>query len=83
MRTEYLLKLEGVQLEEQSKAATEEARPADEAKKQVVPPELLEEVFELNMQLEEARMNKKMGEVDADSRAGTATAKKRDFESRS
>jgi molecular chaperone HscB len=29
-----------------------------------VPPELLEEVFELNMQLEEARMNKKIGEVD-------------------
>ena len=25
---------------------------------------MLEEVFELNMQLEEARMNKKMGEVD-------------------
>jgi len=63
-RTEYLLKLEGVQLEEQSKAATEKARQTGEAKKQVVPPDLLEEVFELNMQLEEARMNKKMGEVD-------------------
>jgi molecular chaperone HscB len=64
-RTEYLLKLEGVQLEEQSKAATDEARQTGEQKKQVVPPELLEEVFELNMQLEEARMNKKMGEQDA------------------
>ena len=63
-RTEYLLKLEGVQLEEQSKAATEKARQTGETKKQVVPPDLLEEVFELNMQLEEARMNKKMGEVD-------------------
>ena len=63
-RTEYLLKLEGVDLEEQSKAATEKARASGEAKKQVVPPELLEEVFELNMQLEEARMNKKMGESD-------------------
>ena len=63
-RTEYLLKLEGVDLEEQSKSATEKARATGEIKKQVVPPELLEEVFELNMQLEEARMNKKVGESD-------------------
>jgi len=64
-RTQYLLHLEGVELEEQSKNATERARATGELKKQVVPPELLEEVFELNMQLEEARMNKKMGENDA------------------
>jgi molecular chaperone HscB len=63
-RTEYLLKLEGVHMEEQSKQATEKARESGEVKKQVVPPDLLEEVFELNMQLEEARMNKKVGEVD-------------------
>jgi len=63
-RTEYLLRLQGVQLEEQSKAATEEARKSGSAKKQVVPPDLLEQVFELNMQLEEFRMNKKMGEDD-------------------
>ena len=63
-RTEYLLRLQGVQLEEQSKAATEEARRTGKVKKQVVPPDLLEQVFELNMQLEEARMNKKMGEPD-------------------
>jgi molecular chaperone HscB len=63
-RTEYLLRLEGVELEEQSKAATEKARATGEVKKQVVPPDLLEEVFELNMQLEELRMNKKMGEDD-------------------
>jgi len=63
-RTEYLLRLQGVQLEEQSKAATDEARKSGAAKKQVVPPELLEEVFELNMQLEELRMNKKMVEDD-------------------
>ncbi len=63
-RTEYLLRLQGVQLEEQSKAATEEARRTGKAKKQVVPADLLEQVFELNMQLEEARMNKKMGEPD-------------------
>ncbi len=63
-RTEYLLRLQGVHFEEQSTAATEEARRTGKTKKQVVPPDLLEEVFELNMQLEEARMNKKMGEPD-------------------
>jgi molecular chaperone HscB len=63
-RTQYLLKLEGVQLEEQSKAATEEARKSGQEKKQVVPPELLEEVFELNMQLQELRATKQIGEAD-------------------
>jgi molecular chaperone HscB len=63
-RTEYLLELEGVRLEEQSRAATDEARAQGKEKKQVVPPDLLEEVFELNMQLEEMRMSKKMGERD-------------------
>lgn len=63
-RTAYLLHLEGVVLEEQSKSATEQARATGEIKKQIVPPDLLEEVFELNMQLEELRMNKKMGEDD-------------------
>jgi molecular chaperone HscB len=63
-RTEYLLRLEGVELEEQSKQATEKARASGELKKQVVPPDLLEEVFELNMHLEELRIQKKMGEDD-------------------
>ncbi len=63
-RTQYLLLLEGVELEEQSKAATDQARATGETKKQIVPPDLLEEVFELNMQLEELHMQKKMGEDD-------------------
>jgi molecular chaperone HscB len=63
-RTQYLLRLEGVELEEQSKTATEQARVTGEVKKQIVPPDLLEQVFELNMQLEELRMNKKMEEED-------------------
>ena len=63
-RTQYLLRLEGVELEEQSKTASEKARAAGEVKKQIVPPDLLEEVFELNMQLEELRANQKMGEDD-------------------
>jgi molecular chaperone HscB len=63
-RTQYLLHLEGVDLEEQSKSATEQARAAGQLKKQIVPPDLLEEVFDLNMQLEELRMHKKLGEDD-------------------
>ena len=63
-RTQYLLRLEGVELEEQSKSATEQARATGELKTQIVPPDLLEEVFELNMHLEELRMNKKMGDND-------------------
>jgi molecular chaperone HscB len=63
-RTEYLLRLEGVELEEQSKAATEKARESGQEKKQVVPPDMLEEVFDLNMDLEELRAQKKTGEDD-------------------
>src|SRR5664280_2887047 len=40
-RTEYLLQLEGVELEEQSKSATEAARATGTAKKQIVPADLL------------------------------------------
>jgi len=58
------VRLEGIVLEEQSKQATEKARATGELKKQVVPPDLLEEVFELNMHLEELRAQKKLGEDD-------------------
>ena len=64
-RTQYLLSLEGVELEEQSKAATEAARNTGTEKKQLIPPELLEEVFELNMQLMEMKAARQMGD-DAD-----------------
>ncbi len=56
-RTEYLLSLEGIQLEEQSRAATDLAKASGTEKKQVAPPDLLEEAFELNMALEEMRMD--------------------------
>ncbi len=56
LRTEYLLSLEGIQLEEQSRAATDAAKASGTAKKQVAPPDLLEEAFELNMALEELTM---------------------------
>jgi molecular chaperone HscB len=75
LRTQYLLKLEGVELEEQSKAATEAARASGISKKQIVPPELLEEVFELNMQLQEMRAAKQMGEDEPELRRDLMTAK--------
>ena len=75
LRTQYLLKLEGLELEEQSKAATDAARATGEQKKQVVPPELLEEVFELNMQLQEMRAARQMGEEEPELRRDLMTAK--------
>ncbi len=75
LRTQYLLTLQGVALEEQSKAATEAARASSTEKKQIVPPELLEEVFELNMQLAEMRSATQMGEDDPDLRRDLTSAK--------
>jgi molecular chaperone HscB len=69
-RTEYLLSLQGIQLEEQSRAATDAARASGTEKKQVAPPDLLEEAFELNMALEEL----KMGD-DPDARAQLESAR--------
>jgi molecular chaperone HscB len=57
-RTEYLLKLEGIVSADQG--GTKEGG----TKKDNVPADLLEEVFELNMQLDEMRMNRQMGEDD-------------------
>ena len=67
-RTEYLLRLEGVEIEA---GRTDDGKPEDSR----VPPDLLEEVFELNMQLEEMRMNRKMGEDDPQLRADLDKAK--------
>jgi molecular chaperone HscB len=77
LRTEYLLALEGIQLEEQSRAATDAAKAAGTEKKQVAPPDLLEEAFELNMQLEEMRMATKMGEDDPQTRADLQAAREK------
>src|SRR5258706_1515197 len=65
-RTEYLLRLQGVDLDEQSTLATEAARASGKTKKQVIPPDMLEEVFELNLQIEELRRNQKMGAQEPD-----------------
>lgn len=75
LRTQYVLSLEGVEMEEQSKAATEAARTSGVQKMQAIPPELLEEVFELNMQLTEMRAAKQMGEDEPELRRDLETAK--------
>jgi molecular chaperone HscB len=67
-RTEYLLKMEGIVLE----AGKSDAGTSKESR---VPADLLEEVFELNMQLEEMRMNRKMGEDDPTLRADLEKAR--------
>ncbi|MGA7158244.1 MAG: Fe-S protein assembly co-chaperone HscB [Acidobacteriaceae bacterium] len=71
LRTEYVLSLHGIQLEEQSRAATDLAKSTGTQKKQVAPPDLLEEAFELNMALEEL----KMGGDDPEARAQLETAR--------
>lgn len=56
-RTEYLLKLVGADIGEEH-SGTDRKDPSR------APADLLEEVFELNMQLEEMRVAKKMGEEE-------------------
>jgi len=67
-RTEYLLKLEGSEIGEEF-AGKDKANPSR------VPADLLEEVFELNMQLDEMRMARKMGEEDPELHASLTKAK--------
>jgi molecular chaperone HscB len=68
-RTKYLLRLQGVEFED--------PRGADNKNPSKVPADLLEEVFELNMQLEELRQNQKMGEDDPQLRGDLEAAKNR------
>src|SRR5580658_2020204 len=74
-RTEYLLKLEGAEIgEEFAGKDSSEARKGQKDPSRV-PADLLEEVFELNMQLEEMRMARKMGEEDPQLQADLQQAK--------
>jgi molecular chaperone HscB len=73
-RTEYLLKLEGAEIGEQHAGKNRSEGVGDPSR---VPPDLLEEVFELNMQLEEMRAAKKMGETDPQLQADLEHAKKK------
>jgi molecular chaperone HscB len=72
-RTEYLLKLEGAEIGEEFAGANGKGGK-DPSK---VPADLLEEVFDLNMQLEEMRMARKMGEEDTELQASLTAAKEK------
>jgi molecular chaperone HscB len=69
-RTEYLLKLEGAEI-------GEEHSGKDRKDPSRVPADLLEEVFELNMQLEEMRMAHETGETDTALQASLEQAKRK------
>ncbi len=73
-RTEYLLKLHGAEIGEEHAGKN---RPANEKDPSRVPADLLEEVFDLNMQLDEMRMARTMGESDPDLQAGLEQAKRK------
>jgi len=69
-RTEYLLKLHGAEI-------GEEHSGKDRKDPSRVPADLLEEVFELNMQLEEMRMERTAGEPDPALQASLEQAKRK------
>ena len=73
-RTEYLLKIEGAEIGEEHAGKDRKAGPSGTSR---APTDLLEEVFELNMQLEEMRMARKMGEDDPSLAASLSEAKKK------
>ncbi len=73
-RTEYLLKLEGAEIGE-SAARSDAKLVQNQEKTSRVPADLLEEVFDLNMQLEEMRRSKKMGQEDAGLKENLVKAK--------
>jgi molecular chaperone HscB len=73
-RTEYLLKLKGAEIGEEYSGKD---RPKHEDGPSRAPADLLEEVFELNMQLEEMRMGRKMGETDPELQKSLTQAKEK------
>jgi len=90
-RTEYLLKLEGAEigaghadaliqdqknLRDQGKIQNKE-KIQNQEKTSRVPADLLEEVFDLNMQLEEMRMARKMGQEDPELKESLLEAKEK------
>jgi molecular chaperone HscB len=86
-RTEYLLKLQGAELGVSPEACSDATLLRDQGKIQDqekiqsqertsrVPADLLEEVFDLNMQLEEMRMARKMGQEDPELKENLRSAK--------
>ncbi len=81
-RTEYLLKLEGAEIGESSAADARPARSGEgngrtRKNPSRVPADLLEKVFDLNMQIEEMRMAKKMGREDPELRESLGKAREK------
>ena len=72
-RTEYLLKLEGAEIGEEF-AAVDGKNRKDPSR---VPADLLEEVFDLNMQLEEMRMARNTGQKDPELQASLEQARRK------
>jgi molecular chaperone HscB len=72
-RTEYLLKLEGAEIGEELAAPNGKDRQNSSR----APADLLEEVFDLNMQLEEMRMARDLGETDQALEASLLEAKRK------
>jgi molecular chaperone HscB len=70
-RTEYLLKLNGAEIGEEHSGKGNANGPSR------APADLLEEVFDLNMQLEEMRAARKMGESDPELETSLMEAKKK------
>jgi molecular chaperone HscB len=68
-RTEYLLKLQGAEMDASAADDKDRKNPSR------VPADLLEEVFDLNMQLEEMRMAWKMGQEDPELKESLLKAK--------
>ncbi|HEY1767096.1 MAG TPA: Fe-S protein assembly co-chaperone HscB [Terracidiphilus sp.] len=73
-RTEYLLRLRGAEIGEEHSGQDRGQSGMGPSR---APADLLEEVFDLNMQLEEMRMSKKMGETDPEVEASLTEAKKK------
>ena len=73
-RTEYLLKLHGAEIGEEHAGKD---RPKNDMGASRVPADLLEEAFELNMQLEEMRMARKTGEADSELEGSLEQAKRK------
>jgi len=77
-RTQYLLKLVGQKEASSTDLQTPGAEGGSDRKDPSrVPPDLLEEVFDLNMQLEELRMARGMGENEPEVLESLAEAKKK------
>ena len=74
-RTEYLLKLLGAEIGEEHSGRDEAGKGRKDPSR--VPADLLEEVFDLNMQLDEMRMARGTGEEDPELKASLTQAKKK------